>query len=104
MKKEDRETNWVRVTINTESGCNPKDDEYSMFLVGLVGALDIHYVNDRHGVSDISLIREAISNDFDFDLLPKEGYAVIDLRESGEREDVYWNKYYVIEQYVIKEC
>lgn len=93
MKTESREYNKVAVTISVESDCDPKQGEYSMVISGLIGGLDI---NQFGGVDDISLIKECIENDFDLDNLPSEGFSILQLEETGEREDVFWNKYYEI--------
>lgn len=98
---EDRGVNYVQVFVNTESGCDPKGGEYTMSLGGFVGCLEL---SSPGGVDDISLIKEAIENDLDFDKLPKEGCTEIVLRESGEWEDVFWHKYYVIERTTVHEA
>ena len=84
----------VAVWINTESGCNAAEGEYSLFLAQISEPLDLSAVG---GNDDISLIRECIADDLDFSLLPEDGQTEIWLQESGEWEDVFWHKYYVIE-------
>ena len=90
----------MQVAINTESGCNPMEGEYSLCLTGFIGALVLNAVG---GVDDISLICEAIDEHVDWSELPKEGCTEITLRESGEWEDVFWHKYYVIERINVME-
>lgn len=91
---------YVRVAITTESGCDATDGEYSLELTGFTGALDI---DSPGGVDDISLIKEAIEDHVDFSSLPKEGITLVTLRESGEWEDVFWHKYYVVEHTLRQE-
>lgn len=85
--------NIVNVTMFLESGCDPSDGEYGLNITQFIGALDISAAG---GVDDITLIKDAIENNIDFSALPKEGFVEIRLKESGEREDVFWHKYYVI--------
>lgn len=85
--------NQVKVTMFIESGCNPSEGEYSLEITQIIGSLDITAFG---GVDDITLIKDAIEDNIDFSALPKEGFVEICLREDGEREDVFWNKYYVI--------
>jgi hypothetical protein len=94
----DRAINYISVLIFTETGCDPKKEEYDLRISSFIGSLDITSIG---GVDDISLIKESIENDFDFDKLPEEGTTEIILKESGEWEDVFWHKYYVIERYHI---
>ena len=99
-KIEDRPINMVLVELCVESGCDPKEGEYSLSIASFLGALDISSIG---GVDDISLIMECIENEFDFDLLPAEGMAHICLEESGEWEGYSWNKYYKIQRHNIIE-
>jgi hypothetical protein len=98
---EDREINTVQVVISTESGCNASEGEYSIYICSFIGALDLTPIG---GVDDISLIKECIENDLDFDILPKEGSTSVTLEESGEWEDVFWHKYYKITRVIMHEC
>lgn len=91
---EGRDFNYVKVLVTTEAGCKIRDGEYSVYIIGVLGALDISSIG---GVDDISLIRDCIENSLDELNLPEEGTTEILLRETGEREDVFWNKYYAIE-------
>jgi hypothetical protein len=97
QKIESRSINYVSLGLYTEEGCNPLEGEYSLSILSFMGSLDI---SREGGVDDISLIKECIENDLDFDKLPKEGMTEIILKESGEWEDVFWHKYYEIERVV----
>ena len=94
---EDREVNTVEVTIGVESGCNPFDGEYSLHIAGFIGALDIGAVG---GVDDVSLIKDCIENNLEELPLPEEGHCSVTLEESGEWEDVFWHKYYIVKKAV----
>ena len=85
--------NTVNVTMFVESGCDASDGEYSLSINNFAGALDISSIG---GVDDITLIKDAIENNIDFDSLPDEGFVEICLQETGEREDVFWHKFYII--------
>ena len=87
--------NIVDVIIHTESGCNPLDGEYTAFITNFVGALNLTAFG---GVDDATLIKEAVdeaimNNDIE---LCEEGFKEVRFQESGEWEDVFWHKYYVI--------
>lgn len=99
MKREQRTFNYVTVEIQTESGCDAAKGEYAMRITGVLGHLDLQAVG---GVDDVSLVRDCIENNFDLGEMPAEGVAILVLRETGEREDVFWNKYYVIESVCIQ--
>jgi hypothetical protein len=94
----DRQLNYISVFLNTESGCNAFEGEYSLYLASFMGELDISSVG---GVDDISLAKECIENHLDFSKIPKHGTTEIILKESGEWEDVFWHKYYEIERVCI---
>jgi hypothetical protein len=87
--------NIVDVLIQTEDGCNYLDGEYTVSIIGFVGSLDLTAVG---GTDDATLIKECIdnavmSNDIE---LCQEGFEEVRVIESGEWEDVFWHKYYVI--------
>ena len=87
--------NIVSVLIQTEGGCDPLEGEYSAHITSFVGMLDITQVG---GLDDATLIKECIDNaimDNDIELC-EEGFKEVRLVESGEWEDVFWHKYYVI--------
>lgn len=93
-----RAINYIEITIVTETGCNARDGEFSLYLSGFIGCLDL---NSYGGVDDISLIKDCIENNIDWEALPEEGMTEIILRESGEWEDVFWHKYYEIERFTV---
>lgn len=88
----------VDVFVEVEDGCIQADGEYSLFITGFVGeGLDI---NSCGGVDDATLIKEACDNyllDTNNHQL-KDGIANLRLEESGEWEDVFWHKYYVVKK------
>ena len=94
----DRSINYVQVFIITESGCDIEEGEYTLNLGSVIGGLDINAIG---GVDDISLIKDCIENNISSFLLPEEGTSEIILKESGEWEDVFWHKYYVVERICI---
>jgi len=49
--------NIVDILIQTESGCDPLDGEYTAVITNFVGTLDISALG---GVDDVTLIKEAI--------------------------------------------
>ena len=95
---DDRAINYVSVHLNTELGCNPLQGEFSLYISDFIGTIDI---DSGGSVDDISLIKDCIANELDFKKLPPEGCTEIVLKESGEWEDVFWHKYYVIERICI---
>jgi hypothetical protein len=99
QRMEDRTVNYVGVAVCIEADCDASQGEYSMHITGFIGGLDI---NSYGGVDDVSLIKEAADN---FVLGGEfSGDMVIDLvlKESGEWEDVFWHKYYVVERSTIQ--
>ena len=78
MKKLDTHKNKVYCTINLESGCKVSEDEYSINLVGFLGALDI---NAYGGVDDVTLIKDCI-DEAAFEEPPFLAGGAIDNRES----------------------
>lgn len=95
---EDRSVNYAQALIQTESDYNPSIGEYSLSITGFTGSLDL---SSSGGTDDISLIKDAIENHVDFLSLPPEGWTEITLKESGEWDDVFWHKFYVIENIVM---
>ena len=90
---ESRPVNYVNVLLSIEEGCDPEEGEYSLDITSFLGRLDINAVG---GVDDITLIKECIENaSFEY---PKNGELHIVLKESGEWEDVFWNKYYIVDR------
>jgi len=94
----DRSVNYVQALIQTESDCDPSIGEYSLSITGFTSSLDL---SGHGGTDDISLIKNAIENHVDLLRLPPEGWTEVTLRESGEWEDVFWHKFYVIENIVM---
>jgi hypothetical protein len=90
--------NVIQVYIQTEKGCDPLEGEYSLSISNIKYPLDI---SSHGGVDDISLVKDAIENEFDLSSLPEEGLTEVVLIESGEWEDVFWNKYYIVHRYEI---
>ncbi len=86
--------NRVRVIITYGPDNDLTDKEYTLEIVGLCGSLDIF---SHGGVDCISLIQEAVYEWMEPENLPKEAVIELDLLESGEWEDVFWHKYYVVE-------
>lgn len=90
----DRPINYVSVYIGLESGCDPKEGEYSLHLNSLIGVLDI-------GGDDMSKVIEC-ANEYVMETdLPEEGSVQLILKESGEWEGYSWNKYYEIDRVCI---
>lgn len=92
---EERPINYVYVCIVTEDECSVEKGEYSLSITGITGALDISSIG---GVDDVSLIKECIESHISEMKLPNDGTTVVVLKESGEWEDVFWHKYYVVER------
>lgn len=97
----DSPINYVQVLITTETGCDPEKGEYGLEISSFIGCLDI---SSHGGVDDVSLVKECIENDIDFSTLPEEGTTEVILKESGEWEDVFWNKYYIVDRVVKLEA
>lgn len=85
----DRVRAILDVSVHFESGCNPKDGEYSVYLNGIIGG-SIH-------VSQFHLIEEAIAEDMGKKIPAlEEGCVQVMMIEDGEWEDVFWNSYLTI--------
>lgn len=76
------------VAIQTELGCSIEKDEYSVFIVKLLEGMI--------GKEDYDLVEECIAEVVDRLPLPPEGWTEFEVYETGEREDVFWNKYYKV--------
>jgi len=83
----------VEVLLWLEKGCSKEDGEYSIHLKSFSEPLDL---DQPGGVDDISLIMDCIANSIDEIELLEETLTCVSLDESGEQEDVFWNKYYVV--------
>lgn len=76
------------IAIETEAGCDISKDEYGVRITNLLGSwLDS---------DDQRLIEEAVAEVIDDLVLPEEGHTMFIAYESGERDDVFWNKYFLI--------
>lgn len=76
------------ILIGTESGCNTADGEYSVSLVRMIDS----WLDE----DDMGLILECVENEIADLVLPEEGQTAFIVYESGESEDVFWNKYYLL--------
>jgi hypothetical protein len=74
--------------VITEHGCNPREGEFSVGVSGII--------NGWVSKGDVDLIYEAVWNDLESLDLPEEGTTGFIAYESGERDDVFWNKFYRI--------
>lgn len=88
-----RPVNHVQCVIGLEDGCNAMEGEYSLYITSFLGSLVINQIG---GVDDISLIKECIENEIDFEKIPNCSETIVVIEESGEWEDVFWNKYYKV--------
>ena len=101
QRLEDREINYVNLTIRCDPGCKMKHGEYSIEINAFIGVLDL---SSYGGVDDISLIKEEIEEFMSKVEFPEDSFVCsVVLRESGEWEDVFWHKYYKVERYIIME-
>jgi len=93
QKIEDRTVNIVNVVINVESGCDWRLGEYSLYITGFIGALDLHSVG---GVDDVSLIKDCIENNLEaiFSGAENQVDICVVLEEGGEWDGFSWHKYY----------
>lgn len=79
----------VIMSIYTEADSDPSSGEYGLTIDKIVsGHIDV--------MQDIKLLREAVANEVDFKTLPDDGYTIVHLEESGEWEDVFWHKYFIV--------
>jgi hypothetical protein len=83
---ESQPKNIYEVAILTESGCSIAEGEYSIFITKIT-------VGDI-GADDFNLVEECIGDCIAELDLPNEGFTAFTLIETGEREDVFWHKYY----------
>lgn len=99
-EQKEENKNKIICRMFVESGCNPLDGEYYLYMVSSSLPIDIC---SHGGVDDISLVKEVIENEISAWIIPKECCIEIYLKESGEWDDVFWNKYYIIEKYEIDD-
>lgn len=76
------------ITIETECGCDIKEGEYTVRVTHLLG----NWLGD----DDFSLIEEAVAEVIADLNLPEEGHTTFIAFESGERQDVFWTKWFEI--------
>jgi len=82
--------NVYEVTIHTELGCKVEEGEYRVFINRVIrGAI---------GQDDFDKVAEAVAEEIDTLALPAEGATSFVVYESGEREDVFWSKFYRIDR------
>ena len=83
------------ILISTECGCNTAEGEYSVSLVRMIDS----WLDE----DDMGLILECVENEIADLVLPEEGQTAFIVYESGERDDVFWNKYYLLKPVVPAE-
>ena len=84
----------IHAQVYLDGGCTIEAGEYSIRFTGFSCPVEIE---------DFDLVRKCIADRIeDFGLKP-ETYANVTLREDGEREDVFWNKYYLVEKFSLHE-
>ncbi|KAA5842273.1 hypothetical protein F2A37_16530 [Pseudomonas chlororaphis] len=76
------------ITIETECGCDIEEGEYTVRVTHLLG--------NWLGEDDFSLIEEAVAEVIADLNLPEEGHTTFIAFESGERQDVFWTKWFEI--------
>ena len=83
----------ILIHVITESGGDIESGDYTVEIINHTKPLDI---SASGGCNDIDLIKACVEDNLS--LLPSEGVTEIILKEDGEWEDVFWNKYYSIEK------
>jgi hypothetical protein len=88
---EERAITYVEIYIYCESGCSFDDDEYLVEITSIIGKINTE--------NDIDYINEAIA-EIDFSKYKKEDHTnlIVILKESGEWEGNYWNKYFIVDR------
>ncbi|WP_458736955.1 hypothetical protein [Pseudomonas chlororaphis] len=76
------------ITIETECGCDIEEGEYTVRVTHLLG--------NWLGEDDFNLIEEAVAEVITDLNLPEEGHTTFIAFESGERQDVFWTKWFEI--------
>lgn len=76
------------ITIETECGCDIAEGEYTVRVTHLLG--------NWLGEDDFGLIKEAVAEVIADLTLPEEGHTTFIAYESGERQDVFWTKWFEI--------
>lgn len=77
-----------QVFITTECGCDIEEGEYGVTIINMLDS----FLES----GDFELIEEAIAEVISDLPLPEEGQTQFIVYEAGEREDVFWNKYYLV--------
>jgi hypothetical protein len=76
----------TRAQIVVEKDSDPTQS-FSYTLIGIIGGLS---------EEDHEAIEEAIYSAMDGHGWPEEGIVFVDLKEAGERQDVFWVKFYIV--------
>jgi hypothetical protein len=76
------------ITIETECGCDIEEGEYTVRITHLLG--------NWLGSDDFGLIGDAVAEVVADLGLPEEGHTTFIAYESGERQDVFWTKWFEI--------
>ncbi|MHC8299592.1 hypothetical protein [Pseudomonas sp. ZS1P83] len=76
------------ITIGTECGCDIEEGEYTVRVTHLLG--------NWLGSDDFGLIGDAVAEVIADLGLPEEGHTTFIAYESGERQDVFWTKWFEI--------
>lgn len=98
----ERSFNTVGVSVMFESGCDPLKGEYCLLLTGIVGGLEIGE-NDPEIEQIQEAVGEWIHHGHEGFGLPEEGYAELQLREIGEREDMHWIRSYRVQFFTMAD-
>lgn len=77
-----------QVFITTERGCDIEEGEYGVTIINMFDS----FIES----GDFELIEEAVAEVIGDLTLPEEGQTPFIVYEAGEREDVFWNKYYLV--------
>lgn len=76
------------ISIETELDCSLEDGEYTVRITNLLGCW--------LGTDDFVMIEDAVSEVIGDLILPREGHTTFIAYESGERQDVFWTKWFEI--------
>lgn len=78
----------IHANVFVSSGCKVEDDEFEITFTGFSGPAS---------ENDIELATACIKDKVLEFGLKEETYALITLREDGEREGFSWHKYYLVD-------
>lgn len=88
----------LTIEVHTEAGCEINKGEYGVFITQIVGNVSLDDIF-------LDLIREAVVEAIYGDnpeiRLPEEGCTEMRLEETGEWEDVFFNRYFRITSHVV---